>query len=92
MSPTIRKSPSPPLIRDLLTISGRISDRLETLRNGKDLTKQQVADATNLSLHFYETYELGASTPSLETTIKLADYFNVSLDYLTGRSDNPARQ
>ena len=40
----------------------------------------------------YQMYEYGKREPNHETTIKLADYFDVSTDYLLGRSDNPQRQ
>lgn len=39
----------------------------------------------------YRKYEAGDSEPTLSVIIALADYFDVSLDYLCGRSDDPAR-
>ncbi|MCL2853538.1 MAG: helix-turn-helix domain-containing protein [Defluviitaleaceae bacterium] len=40
----------------------------------------------------YQMYEYGKREPNHETTIKLADFFEVSTDYLLGRSDNPKFQ
>jgi len=66
-------------------------DRLKELRKDKRVTQKVMAEYLGMVEQAYQKYEYGKIEPNHETTIKLADYFNVSLDYLTGRSDNPAR-
>jgi len=67
------------------------SDRVKVLRKAKGMTQRQMADALGVTERSYQRYE-AENNPNHETLIKLADYFNVSLDYLTGRSDNPDRK
>jgi len=61
--------------------------RLKVLRIEFELTQSDVAQKVGLSTTGYGNIETGKSIPSLETLIKLADLFNVSLDYLIGRSE-----
>lgn len=65
------------------------SDRLKSLRNSRHLTQSQVGAAINIAESAYRRYELGMVSPRLEMLIALADYFDVSIDYLVGRTDNP---
>ena len=61
-------------------------DILKKLRLAKNLTQQQVASEINLSQQAYANYESGNRQPSYEMLIKIAEYFNVSIDYLlTGK-------
>jgi transcriptional regulator with XRE-family HTH domain len=64
-------------------------ERLKELRNGKHITQKDFAEIIGINERSYQNYEINNSTPNYKTLIFLADYFNVSLDYLTGRSDNP---
>ena len=66
------------------------SDRVKELRKSKGLTQRQVANALGITERSYQRYE-AENNPNNETLIKLADYFDVSTDYLLGRSDNPQR-
>ena len=50
-------------------------------------TQIEVAKETEIVYRTYRRYECGEMLPTLEPLVKLADYFNVSLDYLTGRVD-----
>jgi len=59
---------------------------LSKLRKLNKLTQEQVAKHLNMSQSTYQHYENGRSEPSIETLCKLADYYNVSLDYLIGRN------
>lgn len=62
--------------------------RIRDLRNMKGVNQAEVASAIGLGNHtVLSNLERGANLPSLPTAILLADYFGVSLDYLTGRSD-----
>ena len=64
------------------------AQRLKELRNKKDVNLDQVANSIDrINKGSLSRYENGKSQPGIEATIKLADYFNCSLDYLTGRSD-----
>ena len=66
------------------------SDRLKELRKTKGVTQKQIADAVGVAERNYRRYEANHN-PNVDTLNKLADYFNVSTDYLLGRTDNPER-
>jgi len=68
------------------------SDRLKELRNVKGVTQKGMAEFLGMLEQSYQKYEYGQREPNFETTIKLADFFDVTLDYLLGRSDNPAKR
>lgn len=51
------------------------------------LTQRQVADHLSISQPSYIRYENGTAEPTLENLVKLADIFDVSIDYLCGRKD-----
>ncbi len=57
---------------------------LKTLRNNAGLSQQQMADFLQVSKPTYNHYESGRYEPSLATLTKIADFFNVSTDYLLG--------
>ena len=61
--------------------------RLKQIRNDKGYTQKQVADGIHIPERQYQYYEYGQVKPSFDTLIALADYFNVSIDYLVGRTD-----
>lgn len=58
---------------------------LKELRKNSNLTQEEVAKMLNTNQVTYGRYELETSEPNIETLIKLADYYDVSLDYLVGR-------
>ena len=66
-------------------------ERLRKVRTNKNLTQVDMANLLNMSDRGYQKYEYGTSEPNISTLIALADYFDVSLDYLVGRSDDPKR-
>lgn len=68
------------------------SERLITLRNLRNLTQKQVYEAIGMSAIGYQRYEYGTREPAYKNLLALADYFDVSLDYLVGRSDDPTRR
>jgi len=53
------------------------------------LTQKQMSAICNIRERSYQNYEGGDRIPRLDDLIALADFFDVSLDYLVGRSDNP---
>ena len=63
-----------------------LPERLKQCRKEKGLKQWQVAVYCDITEKAYQNYELMAREPRLEILVKLADLFDVSLDYLTGRS------
>lgn len=59
--------------------------KLKELRLIKGLSQQEVADYLHCSAVSYSRYETGNRSPSLDLLIKMADCFDVTLDYLLGR-------
>ncbi|MCL2773807.1 MAG: helix-turn-helix domain-containing protein [Oscillospiraceae bacterium] len=66
----------------------KFKERIKKLRSDNNLTQKQLAKILNVNEFSVQRYEYG-TRPSLDTLIALADYFNVSLDYLVGRTDKP---
>ena len=68
-----------------------IAEKLRELRKVKKVTQQNVADHLEMKLRSYQyykqNYETGGHRPDYETLVKLADYFDVTTDYLLGRSE-----
>ena len=59
--------------------------RLKELRKERQLTQQELGEIINCTHTAINYYENGKRQPDLETLCKLADYFNVSVDYLLGK-------
>jgi len=59
--------------------------RMKDMRDDSDLTQKEIAAILGISQTVYSRYERGFQTIPLEHLMKLADYYHVSLDYLTGR-------
>ena len=64
-------------------------EHLKKLRKSNNLTQKQLAELTNTSERGIQNYELNQRKPTFDILISLADYFDVSIDYLVGRTDNP---
>ena len=60
--------------------------RIRDLREDNDKTQLQIARVLNMQLTVYQRYERGEREVPFWVAIKLADYYNVSLDYLAERS------
>ena len=65
------------------------SERVKNLRITKNATQKDVADAISITVRAYQYYEKATKEPTLSKLLALADFFDVSLDYLVGRTDNP---
>ena len=63
--------------------------RIRDLREDVDLTQKQVADILQCDQSLYSKYERGLRPLPLEAAVRLARFYRVSLDYLTGLSDTP---
>jgi hypothetical protein len=61
--------------------------RLKELREQRRLNQEGLAMELNVSQSTISAYEIGERTPDLETLISIANFFSVSLDYITGLSD-----
>ncbi len=65
----------------------KFQERLLEQRKLHHLTQCQLAERLHVAQPSYIRYEKGTAEPSLDTLIRLADIFDVSLDYLVGRTD-----
>ncbi len=68
------------------------SECLAALRKKKGVSLVALGAALNITDEAVRLLEKGKRSPSFEVLCALADYFDVSLDYLVGRSDDPARR
>ena len=64
-------------------------NRIKELRKQHELTQEELGSIINVQKAAISKYELERATPSTDILKKLADYFNVSVDYLLGRTDEP---
>lgn len=64
--------------------------RLRQLRKARKLTQEDVAHQIGVARTTYAMYEQNSREPDNETLQKLADFFQVSVDYLLGRTDEPS--
>jgi len=69
-----------------------IGERLKSLRIEQKKTQQEMADTFGIARGTYAHYEINRREPDNATLTKLADYFNVTTDYLLGRSKNRTTQ
>lgn len=66
--------------------------RLRDLREDHDLSQTNIANLLHIQQTVYSRYERGFQTIPLEHLITLADYYNVSIDYMVDRTQNPCMQ
>lgn len=67
------------------------ADRILALRKSHSLTQKQLAANAGISEMSVKFYESRRRQPACDALVALANTFDVSLDYLVGRSDNPVR-
>ncbi|MBO5744749.1 MAG: helix-turn-helix transcriptional regulator [Clostridia bacterium] len=65
--------------------------RIKDLRQDRDLTQAQIAKAIGMSQTGYSKYETGENDIPTAILIKLSDFYDTSVDYLLGLTDNPMR-
>lgn len=70
----------------------KFAGRLKELRLAAGLTQKEAATALGMPEPLWQKYEWGLSVPSLGKCVQIADLFDVSLDYLAWRSDDPTRK
>lgn len=67
-------------------------NRIRELREDRDLRQIDVSVATGIDQRTLSNYETGKTNPDSYAICKLADYFNVSADYLIGREDDRSKK
>ncbi|MBE6784519.1 MAG: helix-turn-helix transcriptional regulator [Ruminococcaceae bacterium] len=67
-------------------------NRIRDLREDKDLTQSDVAKATGIDQKTLSNYETGKTNPDSYVIIKLAEFFDVSADYLLGRESEDSKK
>lgn len=62
---------------------------LRGIREDRDIKQKDIAQYLNVSQNTYSQYETGVISLTAEVLIKLSEYYNVSIDYLLDRTNNP---
>lgn len=62
--------------------------RIQDLRIDSDLSQKQLGEILHISQRSYSHYETGSRGIPVEMLIRLADYYDTTIDYLVGRTDN----
>lgn len=65
-------------------------NRIKDIREDKDMTQNELAKKINIARTTLSGYERQIAEPSFETLIKIANVFNVSVDYILCRTNNPS--
>ena len=65
----------------------KLAENLYGLRKERNLTQEETAKELGIGLRSYCRYEKNEREPDAPVLVKMADFYNVSLDYLVGRSD-----
>ena len=65
--------------------------RIRDLREDRDLKQRQLAEYLNCSQQVYSNYELGQRDIPTDVLIQLSNFYNVSVDYILGLTNNPKR-
>ena len=65
---------------------------LRSIREDKDIKQKDIAQYLNVSQNTYSQYETGVISLTAEVLIKLSDYYDVSIDFLLDRTNNPKKQ
>lgn len=67
----------------------KYGDILKKLRKNKGLSQKELTDRLNINRSTYARYETSQTQPDYDTLKIIADFFEVTTDYILGRSDNP---
>ena len=63
------------------------NERLGALRKERGMTQAEVAEKISIAYRNYQRLEANGNTPNFSNLVQLADLFDVSMDYLAGRTD-----
>lgn len=66
-----------------------VAERLRSLRESVKLSQVKMAEIVGVKQSSLNRYELNQASPTFETFTRYADYFDISMDYIFGRTDNP---
>ena len=66
-----------------------VAEKLRSLRESVKLSQVKMAEIVGVKQSSLNRYELNQASPTFETLTRYADYFDVSMDYIFGRTDNP---
>ena len=64
-------------------------ENLKAIREDRDIKQKDIAKFLNVSQNTYSQYETGVISLTAEVLIKLSDFYDVSIDFLLDRTDNP---
>ncbi len=64
-----------------------LAERLSLLRKERDMTQKEVSQELGISLNSYQRYETDEREPTAPILVQMAKFYNVSLDYLVGLTD-----
>ena len=65
----------------------KFAERIRELRTARNYTQEDLGEILGVKKYSIYTYEKGRSEPNIDGLIALADFFDVSIDYLVGRTD-----
>lgn len=66
----------------------KFEERLHLLRAETGLSQKQTAEVLGITLRQYQRFEAGEQRPGFDNLIKMADHFQISLDWFTGRKED----
>ncbi len=69
-----------------------IGAKIKELRINKGYTQKQIAENLKISERSYQRYESDSHNPTIDKLIELARFFDVSIDYLVGETNDPTRR
>jgi len=64
-----------------------VAERIKNLRKNNGFHQKEVAEKLGITLTGYASYEQGRNKPSYDSLLKLSELYNVSIDYLVGKTD-----
>ena len=72
-------------------LGGKNMENLKALRNARNINQKALGETLGVSQQAIYKYEHSLAEPDIYTLIQLASFFNTSVDYLIGNTDNPER-
>ena len=66
---------------------GSLSERMLSWRKERKLKQEELTELIGIPIRTYRRYEIGEREPTVSALWKIADFYNVSVDYLIGRTD-----